>query len=127
MQIIGLNLEEVEALVLELGEPRYRARQLLDWVYKKGIDDFGQMTNLPALFRHRLQARGLTGGALTWLARRKRLMELKNIYFVYQMTSVWKLFISRRKNERRSVFPPRSVVQWAALFAPPAGRVFSAT
>lgn len=65
LQIIGLNLEEVEALVLELGEPRYRARQLLDWVYKKGIDDFGQMTNLPALFRHRLQARGLTGGALT--------------------------------------------------------------
>ena len=65
LQIIGLNLEELDALVSEFGEPRYRARQLLDWVYKKGIDDFGQMSNLPALFRQRLQARGLTGGAIT--------------------------------------------------------------
>ena len=65
LQIIGLNLEEVEELVLKLGEPRYRARQLLDWVYKKGVDDFGQMSNLPALFRQRLEAHGLTGGSIT--------------------------------------------------------------
>ena len=65
MQIVGLNLEELEELVLKLGEPRYRARQLLDWVYKKGIDDFGQMSNLPALFRERLQEQGLAGSALT--------------------------------------------------------------
>ncbi|NLM36817.1 MAG: 23S rRNA (adenine(2503)-C(2))-methyltransferase RlmN [Firmicutes bacterium] len=65
MQIIGLNREELEDLVLELGEPRYRARQILDWVYKKGVDDFGQMSNLPVLFQQRLQAQGLVVSAVT--------------------------------------------------------------
>lgn len=64
MKITGLNLEELEDLVSELGEPRYRARQLLDWVYKKGIDDLGLMGNLPALFRQRLQERGHTVDAV---------------------------------------------------------------
>lgn len=65
LQIIGLNLEELEDLVVKLGEPRYRAKQILDWVYKKGIDDFGQMSNLPALFRQRLQDRGLVVSTIT--------------------------------------------------------------
>ncbi|HHT48412.1 MAG TPA: 23S rRNA (adenine(2503)-C(2))-methyltransferase RlmN [Firmicutes bacterium] len=58
MEITGLDLKEVEALILELGEPRYRARQLLDWVYKKGTDAFGEMSNLPLSLQRSLQEQG---------------------------------------------------------------------
>ncbi|HUT24509.1 MAG TPA: 23S rRNA (adenine(2503)-C(2))-methyltransferase RlmN, partial [Sumerlaeia bacterium] len=29
------------------GHPAYRARQILQWVYQKGAQDFEGMTNLP--------------------------------------------------------------------------------
>ncbi|HBR28866.1 MAG TPA: 23S rRNA (adenine(2503)-C(2))-methyltransferase RlmN [Firmicutes bacterium] len=64
MEFTGLNLQELEAVVLELGEPRYRARQLMDWVYKKGTDDLDQMSNLPVSFRERLKDRGLQIGLM---------------------------------------------------------------
>ena len=33
--LTDLNIEEVNKLVVSLGEPAYRAKQLLAWVYQK--------------------------------------------------------------------------------------------
>lgn len=38
----------------DLGEPVYRARQIMRWVYERGITDFAAMTDLPGRLRHRL-------------------------------------------------------------------------
>lgn len=65
MVITDLDLNEVEAFLLELGEPRYRARQLLDWVYKKGTDDFKAMSNLPVELQRNLEGRGWRVSPLT--------------------------------------------------------------
>ncbi len=44
--LIGLSREELEAAVLALGEPVFRAGQLWHWIYHRGAADFSAMTSL---------------------------------------------------------------------------------
>jgi 23S rRNA (adenine2503-C2)-methyltransferase len=53
-QLAGLELKEFRAIVESWGEQGFRAGQVFDWVYKKGVLDFGKMGNLPAPLRSRL-------------------------------------------------------------------------
>ena len=50
-----MNLEEIEAIVLEYGESKFRAKQLFEWFHKKLIWDYDQMSNLPLKFREALK------------------------------------------------------------------------
>ncbi|MFP6872720.1 MAG: 23S rRNA (adenine(2503)-C(2))-methyltransferase RlmN [Verrucomicrobiales bacterium] len=52
--ITGLDRNEVETRLHQLGEPGYRAAQILDWIYAKGAMNFEAMTNLPATLRSKL-------------------------------------------------------------------------
>jgi 23S rRNA (adenine2503-C2)-methyltransferase len=52
--IAGIERSELEALLLENGVEPYRARQLYRWVFRRGISDFGQMTDLSKALRARL-------------------------------------------------------------------------
>jgi len=45
---------ELEALLSELGEAPYRARQLFSWVQAKGVGSYEEMTNLPKALREKL-------------------------------------------------------------------------
>ena len=47
-EIRNFTLLELEDKFKKLGLERYRARQVFEWLYKKGIEDFSLMTNLPA-------------------------------------------------------------------------------
>ncbi|MEK6559574.1 MAG: hypothetical protein AABZ43_05460, partial [Planctomycetota bacterium] len=49
--ITGMSLSELEALCVSMGEPAYRAKQILSWVYEKGATTFDQMSNLPKDFK----------------------------------------------------------------------------
>jgi 23S rRNA (adenine2503-C2)-methyltransferase len=49
-----LNRAALEALAEQLGEPRYRGRQLFKWLYGKGATSVEQMTDLPKAFREAL-------------------------------------------------------------------------
>ncbi len=51
-----LDLAELEQAVEALGEPRFHARQLFQWLYKRGIGDFGEMTDLARDLRSTLAA-----------------------------------------------------------------------
>jgi len=46
--------EDLEQLFVEWGEPKFRARQVLDWVYRKRVTRFEEMTNLGLSLRERL-------------------------------------------------------------------------
>ena len=50
----ALTLEEFKTALRGLGEPAYRARQVLDWLYAKRVSSFEEMTNLPAALRRNL-------------------------------------------------------------------------
>jgi 23S rRNA (adenine2503-C2)-methyltransferase len=52
--IHGETLDSLAALLAKAGEPAYRARQVLDWIYKKRATSWDQMTNLPKALRDRL-------------------------------------------------------------------------
>ncbi|WP_374370183.1 23S rRNA (adenine(2503)-C(2))-methyltransferase RlmN [Dongia sp.] len=52
--LIGLDRGELEALMAEVGEPKFRARQLWHWLYHRGERDFEKMHNLSKEFRVRL-------------------------------------------------------------------------
>src|SRR5262249_2102901 len=54
IDIKSLQLCEFESKVRELGEPLYRARQIVDWLYQKRVQSFDEMTDLPTDFRNRL-------------------------------------------------------------------------
>ncbi|MCL6612356.1 MAG: 23S rRNA (adenine(2503)-C(2))-methyltransferase RlmN [Peptococcaceae bacterium] len=57
-----LTLPELEEFFRGMGEPAYRARQVADWVFKKGVTAFSDMTNLPAELRERLARTAGAGG-----------------------------------------------------------------
>ena len=41
------SLENLEEYVLNLGEKKFRAKQLYDWVFKRGITSYDDISNLP--------------------------------------------------------------------------------
>ncbi|MES1196825.1 MAG: 23S rRNA (adenine(2503)-C(2))-methyltransferase RlmN [Steroidobacter sp.] len=54
MNLLGLTRAQLENLVVEMGEKPFRARQLMKWIYKRAIGNFGEMTDLAKSFRQRL-------------------------------------------------------------------------
>ncbi len=55
--LFGMDMGRLEGLVADLGEPRYRARQIFKWLYVKGVSDPEGMTDLPARVRRALADR----------------------------------------------------------------------
>src|SRR3954470_20810794 len=54
--ILGLGLQELEALAQTMGQPGFRGRQLGNWVFQNLETDFSKMTNLPKGFLEKLEA-----------------------------------------------------------------------
>ena len=50
-----LTPSEMEEFFLEIGEPKYRAKQILKWIYSRGVTDFELMTDLSKKLRAKLQ------------------------------------------------------------------------
>ena len=50
----GLPLQQVEAFVASIGEPKYRAKQIFTWLYKHRAASFDAMTSLSQSLRDRL-------------------------------------------------------------------------
>ena len=55
--LVGLSRDELTALMTEIGEPAFRARQLWHWIYHRGETDFAKMTTLAKPFRAALAER----------------------------------------------------------------------
>jgi 23S rRNA (adenine2503-C2)-methyltransferase len=53
----GLTLGELEEFAVASSEPKYRGRQLFDWLYAKEVSSFAEMTSISRSFRRRLESR----------------------------------------------------------------------
>lgn len=51
-----MTLDEIETFISDLGKEKYRARQVMKWLYRSGATSFDEMTNLSKDFRTRLIA-----------------------------------------------------------------------
>jgi len=54
INMVGLNNEEMRQLMQSLGESTYRGDQLFNWIYKKRIRTFDEMSNFSLRFRQRI-------------------------------------------------------------------------
>lgn len=54
MDLKQATAAEAEEFITALGEKPYRAKQVMEWIFLKGVSDFGQMTNLSKAFRETL-------------------------------------------------------------------------
>jgi len=55
--LLGLPKAELESFVAEMGSKPFRARQLMNWMYKRGEGDITAMTDLAKDFRAELVLR----------------------------------------------------------------------
>jgi len=55
IDILSLNFEEVLAIANELGEPKFRAQQIFEWLHKRHAVSFEEMNNLPLSLRKKLE------------------------------------------------------------------------
>jgi 23S rRNA (adenine2503-C2)-methyltransferase len=53
-QFYDLDLAGLTRMMVDLGQPDFRARQIWGWLYKRTVQDFDQMTNLPLSLRQEL-------------------------------------------------------------------------
>lgn len=54
--IRSLTLTEIQAYFAEIGEAKFRAQQIYDWLWKKGVSSFDEMLNVSKSLRERLAA-----------------------------------------------------------------------
>ncbi len=55
IDILGLLPEELEEQILLLGEKKFRAKQIFEWLHVKRVPDFDKMTNLSVQLRNLLK------------------------------------------------------------------------
>lgn len=52
--ILDMTREDLQSLLAEQGQPPYRATQIMQWVWQKGVMRWEEMTNLPANLREQM-------------------------------------------------------------------------
>jgi 23S rRNA (adenine2503-C2)-methyltransferase len=52
--LAGLEQQELEQALVRLGQPRFHARQVFQWIHKRGVTDFSLMSDLSREFRRQL-------------------------------------------------------------------------
>jgi 23S rRNA (adenine2503-C2)-methyltransferase len=57
VELTELTLPELEGAMADEGVEKYRARQVFQWVHRRGVTDFAAMTDLPAAQRTALAGR----------------------------------------------------------------------
>ena len=50
------SLAELEQMMDKLGEPKYRAKQVYEWIWQKSTGDINDMSNIPKALREKLTA-----------------------------------------------------------------------
>ncbi len=57
IELTNLSKEELTAEILKIGEKSFRAKQLWQWIYYRGVTDFDKMSNLSLALREKLAER----------------------------------------------------------------------
>ena len=59
--LLGMTTEELQEHILELGMPKYTAKQITQWIHQKQVTDIDQMTNISRQHREQLTAKYIVG------------------------------------------------------------------
>ena len=53
--LLSLDIPELENFLADIGEPKYRAKQIFLWLHKKYVNSFDEMLNLSKDLRQKLK------------------------------------------------------------------------
>ncbi len=53
--LLGMTREALEAFFIDLGEKKFRATQVMQWIHARGVDDFDAMSDLGKALRAKLK------------------------------------------------------------------------
>ena len=56
IDIKSLTLKEIEEYLISIGEAKYRAKQIYEWIHKKQIDNIDEMSNISVKLREKLKS-----------------------------------------------------------------------
>jgi 23S rRNA (adenine2503-C2)-methyltransferase len=56
INLLDFNLQQMSAFFEEIGEKKFRAQQVIQWIHQVGLVSFDQMTNLSKALRDKLSA-----------------------------------------------------------------------
>ena len=56
VNLLGYSLHSLEVFFSEIGEPKFRAKQLIKWIHQKGVLDFEQMSDFNKQLRSKLKS-----------------------------------------------------------------------
>ena len=62
IDILSLDLKELEAALVELGEKKFRAKQIFQWIHIKKVFDFDKMTDISVQLRALLKEKFCING-----------------------------------------------------------------
>jgi 23S rRNA (adenine2503-C2)-methyltransferase len=106
LDLLGMDLPEFEAELAAFGQPRFRARQVFEWLYRSLTMDFQRMGNLPQPLRALLDSMFGTPG-LSPLAEQTSSdgLTTKVLFALWDGESVESVLMHQREpaGERRSV------------------------
>ena len=57
-ELASMTKAELEILVCSLGEPKFRAKQIYEWIHKNGASNFDDMSNVPKKLKEKLTNEG---------------------------------------------------------------------
>jgi 23S rRNA (adenine2503-C2)-methyltransferase len=90
--LIGYSLDELVDVVTSEGFPKFRAKQIWQWIYQRGVADFDDMGNIPKDMRAKLSEKFVIGrpeiieelksvdGTMKWLLRMSDGQEVEMVF-----------------------------------------------
>jgi 23S rRNA (adenine2503-C2)-methyltransferase len=119
INLIGLNFEELTKQMVKIGEKPFKARQIWNWIYAKGVSDFDLMLNVSKETRQKLNNSYLierpqisqdlisVDGTRKWLIKFSDCREAEMVFIPEETSSLPKL---DNKNKPRELHKSRGTL-----------------
>ena len=92
-----LSLEELISKIAELGEKKFRAKQIHEWLWKKRATSFDQMTNLSKSLRKNLQDMFIINAVLLREVQKSKDKTIKNAFLLADNSVIEGVLIPTKK------------------------------
>ena len=92
-----LSLEQIQEFCLEHKMPKFRAKQVWEWLWKKRAIDFSQMTNLSKSLRNLLEENFIINGILLKEAQKSKDKTIKNAFLLSDQSVIEGVLIPTKK------------------------------
>ena len=97
IDIRQLSLEELISKIAELGEKKFRAKQIHEWLWKKRATSFDQMTNLSKSLRKNLQDMFIINAVLLREVQKSKDKTIKNAFLLADNSVIEGVLIPTKK------------------------------